>query len=700
MRAIALLALALSGCTWISQSDVDCQLLLVDDDGDGYALNEANGEGCDDLVPVDCDDTDESVNPGAAETWYDGIDADCAADDDFDQDRDGSVPDAYVGQATENVDGTGELPGGDCDDNSAAVSSVLDETWYNGVDNDCGGEDDYDQDGDGTVPDEWQGLETQGVDDKGSSFTFGGDLPGGDCDDENASIYVGATDDWYDGLDTDCGGEDDFDADGDGYVSDEHVGEVTENVDGSGALEGGDCDDAEGQVNPYANDTWYDGVDTDCDGSDDYDQDRDGYVPDAYVGLETTYVEGSGTAQGGDCDDENNSVRPNVTEIIGDGTDQDCDGAVDSFELPMFNGDESSSAPVDIGWYAPTDPQLHDVDGLVQLSILNSVAESDGKKGSFEYFDMPMLFNLTNKGASDIIATADLFFNNTASDRYQTGGMDSLVYAGGVYTGVGMFQSSRTMFIGYALEGDTDYDYNTQGTTDPYTDVTIAVDDSGNLQFFGCDDAGGQLDFIWATTDAFGSMDENDDGLMSATVCEAVVLANQGYLWSDDGGTFQAHTFDVCTADDCDMILTPHTALSDVPIDLDIPTSATSAALLAAAANTGTANVYDALSGSSIAQLSLGGGVPDVTKVAGAYDPITDELYIAFVDGGVVALAVPDGGGGWNVSAFGSLDGGANDVSIVINDAGELWLAATGTDAATGSETVWIGVAELAETDA
>lgn len=38
----------------------------------------------------------------------------------------------------------------------------------------------------------------------------------GDCDDEDAAIYPGAEDVWYDGIDSDCVGDDDYDQDGDG----------------------------------------------------------------------------------------------------------------------------------------------------------------------------------------------------------------------------------------------------------------------------------------------------------------------------------------------------------------------------------------------------------------------------------------------------------------------------------------------------
>jgi MYXO-CTERM domain-containing protein len=82
----------------------------------------------------DCDDTDPSVAPGKVDEPYDGVDADCAGGDDMDQDGDGEA----------GVEGGGL----DCDDTDAAVRSGSPEVWYDGVDQNCDGNDD-DQDYDG-----------------------------------------------------------------------------------------------------------------------------------------------------------------------------------------------------------------------------------------------------------------------------------------------------------------------------------------------------------------------------------------------------------------------------------------------------------------------------------------------------------------------------------------------------------------------
>ena len=87
----------------------------IDGDGDGFGDAATTTTQC--LQPsgyladdTDCDDTDAAVYPGATETWYDGTDADCAGDDDYDQDGDGESPYAYGGT--------------DCDDTDAAASDA------------------------------------------------------------------------------------------------------------------------------------------------------------------------------------------------------------------------------------------------------------------------------------------------------------------------------------------------------------------------------------------------------------------------------------------------------------------------------------------------------------------------------------------------------------------------------------------------
>ena len=138
-----------------------------------------------------------------------------------------------------------------------------------------------DEDGDGFDPPECDGL---------------------DCDDADATIFPGAEDAWYDGIDQDCGENDDFDQDLDGYASAE--------------FEGDDCDDEVAAIHPGAEDTWYDGVDADCAGNDDYDRDGDGFAADH--------------SGGEDCDDGDPEVLP---EDCVEGTEEiDTGSSVESIE--------------------------------------------------------------------------------------------------------------------------------------------------------------------------------------------------------------------------------------------------------------------------------------------------------------------------------------------------------------------------------
>jgi hypothetical protein len=156
-RSLPLLTLLASGCL-ITDADHAARL---DQDGDGYTLGE------------DCDDSDDSVGAGAV--WY--------------TDADG---DGFAAEGAESVEACFQPSGyaaelGDCDDGDPSVLPGADDDWYDGVDSDCDGADDYDQDGDGWQAEDW----------------------GEDCDDEDPSVNPGAREE-MDGLDNDCDGDTDF----------------------------------------------------------------------------------------------------------------------------------------------------------------------------------------------------------------------------------------------------------------------------------------------------------------------------------------------------------------------------------------------------------------------------------------------------------------------------------------------------------
>ncbi|TNE87796.1 MAG: hypothetical protein EP330_17265 [Deltaproteobacteria bacterium] len=156
----------------IDEAAVDTFAAWTDGDDDGYgtgtsfqvcALGSLQA-----AVDGDCNDGDASVHPNAVEEFYDGIDADCAEDSDYDADQDGYDSDAYGGT--------------DCDDAVAAIHPDAVDTPYDGIDTDCGGGSDYDADGDGQDSIAWGGL---------------------DCDDGDENRFVGQTE-VDDGVDQDC----------------------------------------------------------------------------------------------------------------------------------------------------------------------------------------------------------------------------------------------------------------------------------------------------------------------------------------------------------------------------------------------------------------------------------------------------------------------------------------------------------------
>jgi hypothetical protein len=366
---------------------------VLDGDGDGFEGPFGDG--------VDCDDADSTIHPIAAEAC-DGIDRDCngivddTADLDFDgvydcEDCDDDDPANFPGNVevcdvadndcnnliddgVPDIDGDGSDTCNDCDDTDPDRFPGNVEVCEQGfigdqVDQDCLATNDttgmgywhYDLDGDGlgqdppalycgSAPEGWVPL-------------------GGDCDNDDDTVYPGAPE-LCDDQDNNCDGmlagfETDDDGDGqtecDGDCADDDpeiwlgayeqcnglddncdgLAEPLIDTDGDGAATcDGDCDDYDAANFP-GNPEVCDSQDNDCDSDVDegllfldwfLDADFDGFG----AGAAASTCDGAPpdhVAMAGDCDDVDPANFPSNLEIC-DGQDNDCGGDVDEgFDL-------------------------------------------------------------------------------------------------------------------------------------------------------------------------------------------------------------------------------------------------------------------------------------------------------------------------------------------------------------------------------
>jgi hypothetical protein len=315
ISAFALAALSACSSEW-SPMDLD---------GDGSPFGE------------DCNEDDPNIGPDVAEIWYDGVDQNCDGND-ADKDGDGYVP------AGLDYDWTlfpAHLAEGDCWDDPDLTPEGMDtvsgytvitaadvhvgatDTWYDGPDQDCGGNSDFDQDGDG--------YDSAG--DVQADGSYGDDCADGSvaddamdlrCDLEGdfdtldellaamglstADVNPGATDSFYDGLDQDCAGDSDWDLDGDTY----------DRCD--------ECDDEDELKYPdeSVQELWYNCEDENCDGNDG-DQDLDGFVSDEYAASCPNWQDFTAHFEAGDCWDDavDTTDIPTEMDAINGGTQRD-----------------------------------------------------------------------------------------------------------------------------------------------------------------------------------------------------------------------------------------------------------------------------------------------------------------------------------------------------------------------------------------
>jgi hypothetical protein len=360
LSIIALTAFV-GGCGYVSSNELERALCLIDEDGDGAPRG---GAGCSEfgLVWVDSNGDEQPISDTIV---------DC-------DDQPQTIPD---NEGELHIKGQLRTP-------------FTPDIPYDGIDNDCVGGDNVDADGDsypGLQQNAWRNnfiakwsidpsctgeeCETEiDIADWPSTVLFEPDCVDQDIeglDIAASDIHPNNGDTPYNGVDEDCGKDNDFDADGDGHASKFHKEEHdaaygNSTSDNSIWLESDDCDDARSDVNPDeapGQDVPYDGRDKACndfvDGAfvqNDFDADGDGWMPYGveeafaryietyqYEAMLEVYTDEEGNLKVGDCHDKSilndgedpkpgeanylpnpSSIHPGTVDPKYDGIDHDC----------------------------------------------------------------------------------------------------------------------------------------------------------------------------------------------------------------------------------------------------------------------------------------------------------------------------------------------------------------------------------------
>ena len=286
---------ALEDCSTTADDDCDgddnddgaagCTYYWHDSDNDGYGDSSlvqclcVTADPYDATDEGDCDEADDTVNPGEDEVCFDGVDNDCSGDADG-----GDAVDATTWYLDDDADGYGlttfsqsacEEPSGyagddgDCDDTRDGVNPGVSEDCLTTFDDDCSGSTNdvgadscttfyADSDGDGYGV----SSDTQCTCEADSSTVYTSRVTE-DCDDSDAAVSPGDTETCAtSGVDDDCDGfadEEDatgctdlfYDFDGDGYGTDDFACLCSASGYYSAATLG-DCDDLDSTVSPAA----------------------------------------------------------------------------------------------------------------------------------------------------------------------------------------------------------------------------------------------------------------------------------------------------------------------------------------------------------------------------------------------------------------------------------------------------------------
>ena len=342
-----------------------------------------------------------------------------------------------------------DIGGNDCDDGNPTAYPGADEVC-DGVDNSCNGlVDDDDPLVQGT--DWYADIDGDGFG-KPDQSVYQCDPPAGqsseldtDCDDGDADIHPTAVE-VCDGRDNDCDGDiDDDDADVDVATMEpwwldsdgDGLGDPGVQVDACVAPpdhvgNGDDCDDLDVSLGLLAD--WF------------LDLDGDGHGAGVPVGPQCSSPGADYVADvGDDCDDADPNIHPGAYDLLGDGIDQDCNGADGSDLAVTVTWTDDGQVPTDIDGDGLPDVGCGD---SVELQVFDPLGETD------------WIFGLTETGSPNGWYGEDCFlgyavfnhchpFNGTAIVLDEVTSCSVLDIIDGATT---YFSADKDPFLTYYLE--------------------------------------------------------------------------------------------------------------------------------------------------------------------------------------------------------------------------------------------------------